>query len=159
MKTDTRSSTPVLSGPRLDFFYAILTLWESPEENKVIKDFNSTEVKRFLERKDSHGRLYLSYTHDLKKSLPNHRYQLYLKNSKNNLGLSLIYHLRNAFAHNDINLSNNGNLIIINHEWKNVLKLKTTIPFKILKELIETIRGQHNLTEEEKKKKPKKNKK
>lgn len=159
MKTDTRMSTPVLSGTKLMFFYGILTLWESPVEDKVVKNFSSSEIKRFLARRDSRGKLILFLTTDPNKSDSNHNHELFLKDSKQNQGLSLLYHLRNAFAHNDIQLSNDGEQVIINHSWKGILKLKTKVRFKILKELIETIRGQHNLTEDEKKKKYTKKKK
>lgn len=152
METDNRTSKPVLSGTKLIFFYSILTLWESPEKNKVVKDFKSSEVKRFLARKDARRKQLIFIKTDINKCDYNHKYEIYLLDSKNNKGLSLLYHLRNAFAHNDIQLSNNNDIRIV-HYWKGVLKLKTKIPFKILKELVETIRGQHNLTEDEKRKK------
>lgn len=158
MKVDNRSSKPILSGSLLDFFYGILTLWESPEENKVLKDFNSAEIKRFLAREDNKGMKTLFFTSDANKKDYNHKYELFVKNSRNNQGLSLLYHLRNAFAHNDIQMIN-GKDIYIRHEWNGILKLKTTISFKVLKEFIETIRGEHNLTEEEKKQKQLKRKK
>lgn len=153
MKNATKSSIPVLSGKILTFFYKVLTIWESSEEKKVIKDFNSSEIRRFLIRKDSRGKQILFFSTDLNKTDFNHKYALYLRNSKKSKGLSLLYQLRNAFAHNDILISNDGKQIIINHEWKGVCKLKTKIPFTVLKELVETIRGEHNLTETEKKKK------
>ena len=160
MKQDNRNPQPVLSGAKLDFFYSILTLWESGEANKVIKNFNSSEIKRFLARRDSHGVEILFFKTDPNKKNPNSKYELFVKDTKRNNGLSLLYHLRNAFAHNDIQLTNNGNDIVINHSWNGVLKLKTTLPFKVLRELVETIRGQHLLTPEEKKKKtPNKKKK
>lgn len=159
MKTATKNSKPVLFGTKLTFFYGILTLWESSEENKVVKNFKSSEINRFLDRRDSKGKRVLFIKTDLNKNDLNHKYELYLKDSKKNQGLSLLYHLRNAFAHNDIQLSNDGREVLINHEWKGVCKLKTRISYKVLKELVETLRGEHNLTEEEKKKKPsKKNK-
>lgn len=159
MKTDTRSSTPVLVGNKLAFFYSILTLWESPDNNKVVKDFNSSEIKRFLNHPESSGKKLLYITHNINKTDYNCKYFLYVNNSKKNIGLSLLYHLRNSFAHNDIQLSDNGMTIVIHHEYNGVLKLKTKIPYKVLKYLIETIRGKHNLTEEEKKQKPSKRKK
>lgn len=99
-------------------------------------------VKRFLAKRDSHGKTVLTISTDKTKKCVGCKYILYLNDSKQNKGLSLLYHLRNAFAHNDITLSNQGQLIHINHVWKGVLKLKTIISFKVLKELIETIRGQ-----------------
>ncbi len=50
-------------------------------------------------------------------------------------------------------------MVCIENYWKGKLKLKTRLPFSVLKELIETIRGMHNLTIEEKKKKYSKPKK
>ena len=154
MKQDTKNPNPVLNGAKLEFFYGILSLWESGEENKVIKNFKTKEIKRFLARRDSNGVIILFLSTDKNKKCENCKYKLYINDTKNNIGLSLLYHLRNAFAHNDIQLSDQDRLININLVWKGVLKLKTKIPFIVLKELIETIRGQHNLTSEE----PKKNK-
>ncbi len=150
MKTENKSSKPVLSGIKLEFFYSILTLWESGEKNKVIKDFKSAEVKRFLARLDSRGVRVLFLNTDINKKDFNHKYELYFTNPKGNQGLSLLYHLRNAFAHNDIQLIDNSN-IFINHIWSGTLRLKARISFKVLKEFVETIRGQHNLTSNEKK--------
>ena len=146
MKQDTRNPKPILSGTKLEFFYSILTLWESGKENKVIKKFTSAEIKKILARTDPHGVNILSFSTHRNKKNYNSKYELYIKDSKNNQGLSLLYHLRNAFAHNNITLSNNGRNVHIQHVCKDVLKLKTKIPFTILKELIETICEKHNLT-------------
>lgn len=159
MKVDTRSPVPTLTGAKLEFFYGILTLWESPEQNKVIKDFKSSEIKRFLGQLDRKGNLVLFLKTDINTNCPNCKYELYVNNTKNNTGLSLLYHLRNAFAHNKIQILENGNMVCIENYWKGKLKLKTRLPFSVLKELIETIRGMHNLTIEEKKKKYSKPKK
>lgn len=153
MKIDTRNYQPVLTGAKLEFFYSILTLWESAVSNKVVKQFTSAEIKRFLGKVDSHGNRILYFNTDINKRCPNCKYELYLKDTKRNLGLSLLYHLRNAFAHNNIELAGNGNIIKIQHNYKNTLTIKTTISFKILKELVETLRGLHNLTPQQKKKK------
>lgn len=153
MEAGNKSPIPVLSGAKLEFFYSILTLWESGEKNKVVKNFSSAEITRFLSQTDSRGITILHFTTDKNKRRHDCKYELYLLNSKRNIGMSLLYHLRNAFAHNDIQLCNNGNDIFINHTWGETLKLKTTISFKVLKELIETIRGLHNLTPQEKRKK------
>lgn len=153
MKADTRSPKPVISGAILEFFYSILTLWESGVKDKVVKDFKSAEINRFLSRTDSRGASFLHFTTDKNKRVGNCKYELYVLNSKSNYGMSLLYHLRNAFAHNDIQVRNGGTDIFIEHSWKGVLKLKTTISFKVLQELIETIRGMHNLTPQEKQKK------
>jgi|GEM_PF-3084946 hypothetical protein len=159
MKPDNRNPQPILREDKLAFFYAILTLWESGEDNKVVKNFGSREIKRFLEKRDSNGSQILFFKTDINKKCFNCKYEIYVKDSKRNYGMSLLYHLRNAFAHNDIQLDNEKRIIRIHHTWKNSVRLKTTIPFKVLKELVETIRGQHNLTEEEKKKRIRKNKK
>lgn len=142
MNLDTRNPFPVLTGAKLELFYSILTLWESGKQPKVVNNFKSMAVKRFLAKRDSHGKTVLTISTDKTKKCVGCKYILYLNDSKQNKGLSLLYHLRNAFAHNDITLSNQGQLIHINHVWKGVLKLKTIISFKVLKELIETIRGQ-----------------
>lgn len=149
MKSDYRNPNPVLSGKKLGFFYSILTLWESSAEKKVVNNFKSTEIKSFLNKRDSRNVTILSVQTDRnnkRKLSCNCRYTLYVKDTKDNIGLSLLYHLRNAFAHNDIKLSDCGNIIHITHIYKGTLKLKTTIPFGVLKELIETIRGQHQLS-------------
>lgn len=153
MKVGNKSPIPVLSGVKLEFFYSILTLWESGEKNKVVKNFKSAEIKRFLARSGPRGVTILHFTTDKNKRRQDCKYELYVLDSKDNQGMSLLYHLRNAFAHNDIQLCNNGNDIFIHHTWGGTLKLKTTMSFKVLKELIETIRGQHNLTQQEKQKK------
>lgn len=158
MKTDTRSPVPSLSGAKLAFFYGILTLWESGEQNKVIKNFNSSEIHRFLSRLDSNKKRILCIKTDLNEKSPECKYELYLRNTKKNIGLSLLYHLRNAFAHNCIQQINNGQIIYIENYWRGKLNLKTRIPFPILKELIETIQGKHNLSIEEKKRKYQKHK-
>lgn len=153
MKQNTRSSKPALTGKKLDFFYSILTLWESNDPSKVVKDFRSTEIKRFLSQIDSKKRKVLFFTTDPKaKDRCSCKYSLYIVNSKDSQAMSLLYHLRNAFAHNDISVLTNRELIFIEHRWKNELRLKAFISFKVLKELIETIRGEHNVSDKEKKK-------
>lgn len=154
MKIARKSSTPILSGEKLEFFYSILVRWESSEEPKVIKNFSSAEIKRLLARADSQGKKVLYLSIDPNKKDFNHKYELYLKNSKRNIGESLLYHLRNAFAHNDIQLIPGKNEVFINHEWGGGVKLKATISYKVFKELVETMVGKHNLSEEEKKNKP-----
>lgn len=143
---DKRNPVPVLSGARLQFFYGILTLWESNARNKVINDFRSKEVNKFLSRTDSNGLKILSLSTDKKKTNLNCRYRIYLLDTKSNLGLSLLYHLRNAFAHNDIKLVkyNKKTCISIHHVWKGTTRLETIVPFKVLKELIDIIRGIHD---------------
>lgn len=146
MKQDNRNHNPVLSGTKLEFFYGILTLWESAKSPKVVNNFKSAEVKQFLSQTDSRGIVKLLVTADQNKKCTGCRYSLYVNDSKKNIGLSLLYHLRNAFAHNNIELCDQRHLIIINHIWKGKTKLQTKIPFSILKELIETIRGNFNPT-------------
>ena len=159
MKAAYKPSIPVLSGSKLEFFYSILTLWESDDENKVVKDFKSSEIKRFLARKNSQGKRILFITPDSNRYDDSCTYRLFVDAGKYGQAKSILYHLRNAFAHNDISLSHKGSIIEIEHTWQGKLKLKTSIPFNVLKELVETIRGEHNLTPEEKKKKPTKTKK
>lgn len=161
MKVDNRNSKPELEDEKLAFFYSILTLWESGEENKVVKNFKSSEIKRFLDRRTNNGNKILFFTCDPNRIKKNEDavYTLYVKDTKRNRGLSLLYHLRNAFAHNYINWIESDGMIIIDYKWQDDLKLKTKIPFSILKNLIETIWGKHNLPPEEKKKKTNNNQK
>lgn len=159
MKAHYKSSKPVLQYGKLDFFYSILTLWESDDEPKVVKNFSSSEIKQFLAC-SKRGHKILSVTTD-KNKICDSIYEIYVNKTKDTIGLSLLYHLRNAFAHNDIQLVDNK-IIIIHHEWQGITRLKTRIPFDILKGLIETMRGKHNLSPEDRdkdkkeKKKPKK---
>ena len=91
MKQDTKNPNPVLNGAKLEFFYGILSLWESGEENKVIKNFKTKEIKRFLARRDSNGVIILFLSTDKNKKCENCKYKLYINDTKNNIGLSLLY--------------------------------------------------------------------
>lgn len=159
MKVDSRNPKPVLNQQKLNFFYSILTLWES-DAVKTVKKFNSAEIKRFLARTDYHNVKILQFYTKINAKPDGSKYRLYINDTKHNLGLSLLYHLRNAFAHNNIEvIDTRKEMIRIELIWKGSLKIRTTIPFSILKELIETIWGLHNLKPEEKTKKYPKSKK
>lgn len=152
MRQKYRSPKPILKDTKLEFFYSILTLWESEVVNKVVKDFRSVEVKSVLSKTDSSKRRQLLFSTEFNdKHKVNTKYELIVRDTKGSQAMSLLYHLRNAFAHNDIVVLENNSTIFIEHRWKGELKLKANISFNLLKLLIETIRGEHNLSEEEKK--------
>lgn len=155
MKGDSRPPTPILKNEKLDFFYSILTLWESGKEPKIVKNSNSKEIRRFKKRRDKKGHMILTFS-DFNRKEPLHLSEIRFRNVKDNQGMSILYHIRNAFAHNRIFLEKNKRILRIENEYKGQKNLQAIIAFDVLKELIETFLGKHNLTDQEKKTKTKK---
>lgn len=137
---DRRNPVPVLTESKLEFFYGILTLWESGVRNKVVNNFKSKKVKRFLARKDSKGVAILSFKSNVNEQHSNCKYELSISDVKHNYGLSLLYHLRNAFAHNTIRLNGKGE-ICIDHKWQSSWRIKARVSSEVLKEFIDILTG------------------
>lgn len=137
---DRRNPVPVLTGSKLKFFYEILTLWESGVQNKVVNNFKSKKVKRFLARTDSNGIRILSFKLKLNEQHSNCKYEISISDVKHNYGLSLLYHLRNAFAHNNIRLNDKGE-ICIDHKWQGSWRIKARVSSEVLKEFIDILTG------------------
>ncbi|MBD5355516.1 MAG: hypothetical protein HDR88_00680 [Bacteroides sp.] len=154
MKGDSRSPIPILKEDKLNFFYSILTLWESGKEPKIIKNFTTAEIIRFKDKRDKNGHLILTFS-DFNKKDSLQLSEIRFNNVKNNKGLSILYHLRNAFAHNLIFLENNGRILHIENEYRGKKQLQALIAYDVLKELIEILLGKHNLSGQEKKKRTK----
>ena len=141
---------PLLDGNIVVFFYEILVNWELNKKSngdrlKDIKKFNSAEIKRFLNRVDSSGNkeIYLNKTPDDTEAY--RASEIRFIDSQKNKSLSLLYHLRNAFAHNDISYDIESNVININHFYKKKLRIKGSISFNLLLELVETIFGKYDM--------------
>ncbi|MDE6770649.1 MAG: hypothetical protein K2J78_13075 [Muribaculaceae bacterium] len=149
MKGDSRLPYPVLKDEKLDFFYSILTLCESPKKPKIVNNFNSAEIRQLKKKKDKKGHLTLRFS-DIGEKTPLQLSEIRFRNVKGNKGLSILWHLRHAFAHNRINLSEDGEGLHIENEYRGEVKFKAMIAYDVLKELIETLLGQHNVIEEEK---------
>jgi len=144
MKTDTRNPVPSLPDVQLRFFYGILTLWESGVEDKVKKNFTTKEIKSFLARKDSNGNPVLVIDTEKRRKGKLALSELRYINTKSNKGLSLLYHLRNAFAHNRIVLDLNSRILHIRNEYNGAVKMEGRIAFDVLKEFVETLQGKHD---------------
>lgn len=151
MKGDSRLPYPVLKDEKLDFFYSILTLCESPKKPKIVNNFNSAEIKQLKNKKDKKGYPILRIS-DIGDKTPLQLSEIRFRDVKRNKGLSILWHLRHAFAHNRINLNENGRVLYIENRYRGVVKLKAMIAYDVLKELIEILIGQHNVIKEEKEK-------
>lgn len=152
MKGDSRLPYPVLKDEKLDFFYNILTLCESPKKPKVVNNFNSAEIRQLKNKKDRKGHPILRFS-DISDKSSLQLSEIRFRDVKRNKGLSILWHLRHAFAHNRINLSEDGEVLHIENKYREVVKFKAMIAYDVLKELIETLLGQHSVIEEEKKNK------
>lgn len=149
-------SCSTLSEGQLIFFHKILTLCESGKNPKVVRDFRHIEVKQFRERKRQ-----LQIEDIDTKNQQSSKSIILFRNDKGNQALSLLWHLRHAFAHNRILRDGNSQLLQIRNEYNGETKMKAIVQFCVLKELVEIILGEHNLTDDEKKSlaKEKRNKK
>lgn len=143
---DCRLSCSTLSEGQLKFFHKILAICESGKEPKVVRDFRYVEVKRFCERKRQ-----LQIEDIDTKSQLNSKSKILLRDDKGNKALSILWHLRHAFAHNRIIRNGNTQFLQIRNEHNGVVKMKANVQFGVLKELVEIFLGEHNLTDIEKK--------
>lgn len=150
MKDDSRLPYPVLKDEKLAFFYSILTLWESGKKPKIINNFKSEAVSQLKKRKDNKGDFIIRFS-DFKENDPLKPSEIRFKDVKRNKGLSILSHLRHAFAHNRITLEENGRILHIKNEYGGVTKLQAIIAFDVLEELIDILIGKDNKLVEEKK--------
>lgn len=154
MKGDPRLSYPVLKDEKLEFFYGILTLWESGKDPKIINNFKSEGVTQLKKRKDNKGHPILRFS-DFNDKNPLQLSEIRFKDVKGNKGLSILSHLRHAFAHNRITVEENGRILHIKNEYRGDIKFNAVIAFDVLKDLMETLTKQDNNVSKENKNKTK----
>lgn len=155
---DNRVPESNLSQSQLRLFHRILTRFESPASPKAVKDFRSIEVSQLIKKYQTKKgeKLYLDEPLDSRTPL---RISEIRFNHNSSKAYELIANLRNAFAHNRIQLdSNDSSILLIDNVHQNKVKMKGKIKFDTLKKLMETILGDHNLSDNEKNKIKKLNK-
>ncbi len=152
-----RKSNSTLEDAHLRFFHKLIVAIENDKEikDKIVKNFSNLEVKNIINKGKQN-----SYSITINPlDYPSHigYDEFRFTDNKNNKAFSLLYHLRNAFAHNRVQLEKETLQLMFQDEYKKKINMVGKCNFLKLKYLVETILGEHNMTEEEKKMYKKKN--
>lgn len=138
-----RSSTPALKGKMLEFFYEIMVLCECDIKPYIANNFNSPIIKDYLLSKDRKNNPILVISSNIYDDRPLRISELRFKKG-NNIGISLLYNLRNAFAHNRITIEKDTEILVIENYYGKRLMMRGRIKYKVLKEFIDLLLGRTN---------------
>lgn len=159
VKRIDRLSYSTLEPKHVDFFHKLVVAIENDKKvkEKVIKNFNNFEVTNLIneDRPESITINPLDYPAAIRSD------EVRFTNHKGNKAYSLLCHLRNAFAHNRIQVFAEDGKLIFQDEYNKKINMIGECSFAKLQYLVETILGEHNMTQEEirnYKKRSKKNK-
>lgn len=152
-----RLPNSILETEHLRFFHKLIVAIENDKEmkDKIVKNFSNFEVKNIINKGKQN--IYSITINPLDYPSQIGYDELRFTDNKNNKAFSLLYHLRNAFAHNRVQLEEESMQLMFQDEYKKKINMVGKCNFLKLKYLVETILGEHNMTEEEKKMYKKKN--
>ncbi|MDE6753294.1 MAG: hypothetical protein K2J82_01630 [Muribaculaceae bacterium] len=152
-----RKSNSTLEDAHIKFFHKLIVSIENNKKikDKIIKNFSHSEVKNIINNEDND---YFILINPIEYSDCLVNDEIRFTNHKRNKAYSLLCHLRNAFAHNRIQVEDGSGQLIFQDEYNKIINMVGKCSFQKLKYLVETILGEQKMTQGEIQEYKKKNK-